>query len=110
MLANIAEAKLKYDALLTSVKEPKSSSVGLKNYPNPVKSTTKISYQLPKEGFVSLKVYDALGRETATLVNSKQSGGIHTFDFDAEGLSRGVYSYKLIFNNQITTNKMMVIK
>jgi hypothetical protein len=110
MLSNIAEAKLKYDGLVTSIKEPPTSAKALRNYPNPVKSTTKISYQLPKEGFVTLKVYDALGKEAATIVNSKQSGGTHTIDFSSEGLSRGVYSYKLIFNNQVTTSKMIVVK
>ena len=110
MLSNIATAKLKYDGLVTSVNKLQTSAIGLKNYPNPVKSATKITYQLPKEGFVSIKVYDALGRETLTLVNARQSSGAHTIDFNAEGLTRGVYSYKLIYNEQVTTSKMMVVK
>ena len=110
MLSNIATAKLKYDGLVTSVNKLQASAIGLRNYPNPVKSATKITYQLPKEGFVSIKVYDALGRETLTLVNARQSSGAHTIDFNAEGLTRGVYSYKLIYNEQVTTSKMMVVK
>ncbi len=110
MLANIDAAKLKYDGLITSVKEPQTSAKGLRNYPNPVKSSTKITYQLPNDGNVTLKIYDALGRETTTLVNARQSSGSHSIDFNAEGLTRGVYSYKLIFENQVITSKMMVVK
>ncbi len=110
MLANIAAAKLKYDVLVTSVKESQTSAKALRNYPNPVKAATKISYQLPNDGYVSLKIYDALGRETVTLVNGRQSGGSHTIDFNAEELTRGVYNYKLVYNNQVVTSKMMVVK
>jgi hypothetical protein len=110
MLSNIAAAKLKYDVLFTSVKEPQASAKGLMNYPNPVKSSTKISYELPKNGYVSLIIYDALGNVAATLVNSKQSSGLHTIDFNAKGLSGGVYSYRLVFNDQIKSSKMVVVK
>jgi len=82
MTANIAAAKLKYATLITTaVRDRQASLNGLKNYPNPVKSSTKISYQLPKEGFVSLKIYDALGNVFSTLVNSKTSTGLQTIDF-----------------------------
>jgi hypothetical protein len=64
---------------------------------------------LPKEEFVSLKVYDALGNEAATLVNSRQTGGLHTIDFDAKGLTSGVYSYKLVYNDKVTTNIMIIV-
>lgn len=110
MLANLDAAKVKYDGLITSVKALSNSGIELRNYPNPVKSATKISYQLPREGFVSLKIYDALGRETTSLVNAKQSVGLHTIDLDASTLSRGVYSYKLVFNNQVSSSKMIVVK
>jgi flagellar hook assembly protein FlgD len=110
MLANIAAAKLKYEGLITSLNKVQSSAIGLRNYPNPVKASTKISYQLPKEGMVALKIYDALGNVVATLVNSKQSGGMHTIDFNAKDLSRGIYSYKLIFGDQVTTSKMIIVK
>jgi len=110
MLANIAAAKSKYETLITSVQNRQPSVNGLINYPNPVKASTKISYQLPNDGFVSLKIYDALGNEAATLVNSKQTGGQHTIDFNVSNLGRGVYSYKLIYNNQVSTRKMIVVK
>jgi len=110
MLANISAAKLKYDLLTVSVKENQLAGVQLKNYPNPVKLTTTISYQLPGNGFVSLNVYDALGNERAVLVNEKQTEGFHTIDFDAKDLANGVYSYRLRFNDQFISNKMMLIK
>lgn len=110
MLANISAAKLKYDLLTVSVKEDQLAGVQLKNYPNPVKLTTTISYQLPGNGFVSLKVYDALGNERAVLVNEKQTKGFHTIDFDAKDLANGVYSYRLRFNDQFISNEMILIK
>lgn len=110
MLANIAAAKLKYETLTTSIKDRQLSVNKLKNYPNPVKASTKISYELPQDGFVSLKIYDALGNVVSTLVNSKQSAGLKTIDFNAKNLSRGVYSYKLMYNNQVTTSKMIIVK
>jgi len=110
MLANILAAKLKYETLITSVKDRQPSVNGLKNYPNPVMSATKISFDLPKSGFVSLKIYDVVGHEIATLVSSNLSAGSHTIDFNAKNLRGGVYSYKLSCNNKVTTNKMMIVK
>jgi len=110
MLANITAASQKYTGLFTAVNRVLPSAIGLKNYPNPVKSSTKITYQLPKEGMVALRIYDALGNVVATLANSKQTGGMHTIDFDAKDLARGVYSYKLIFGDQVTTSKMIIVK
>ena len=110
MLANIAAAKTKYDLLTVSVKENQLAGSELRNYPNPVKSSTTFSYQLPGNGLVTLKVYDALGNEKAVLVNEKQTVGTHNFNFDAKDLSSGVYSCKLIFNDQVITSKMMVVK
>lgn len=110
MLANIAKAELKYASFTTAIKERQPLVNGLKNYPNPVKNVTKISYELPQDGFVSLKIYDALGNVAATLVNSKQSSGLHTIDFNAKDLPRGVYSYSLNYNNQVKTSKMVIVK
>jgi hypothetical protein len=110
MLDNIAAAKQKYELLTVSVAENQPAAGELSNYPNPFTSSTKISYQLPGNGFASLKVYDALGNVKATLVNEKQTGGFHTIDFDAKGLQSGVYSYRLSFNDQVITNRMMLVK
>jgi hypothetical protein len=110
MLANISAAKLKYEDLTTSVGENPLGGIQFKNYPNPVKSSTTFSYQLPEAGFVSLKIYDALGNERAVLVNSKQAGGLHTINFNADDLASGVYTSKLWFNDHFISNKMMLIK
>lgn len=113
MLANISAAEDKYQSLFASVQDPVSGANELnlrKNYPNPFNQSTTIKYQLPTSGFVSLKIYDLLGNEAATLVNSKQSAGLHTLDFNAKDLSSGAYYYTLRFNNQVKTNKMFLVK
>ncbi len=61
------------------------------NYPNPFNPTTVIRYAIPSDGFVTMKVYDMLGKEVASLVNEKQGQGIYSVNFDASGLSSGVY-------------------
>lgn len=63
----------------------------IKNYPNPFNPTTTINYQLPKDGMVTIKVYDVLGKEVATLVNEHKSAGYYKADFDASKLTSGVY-------------------
>ena len=80
------------------------------NYPNPFNPVTKISFDLPKTGLVSLKVFDVLGKEVATLVNEVKNPGSYTVDFDGASLSSGVYFYRLETNGFVATKKMMLIK
>ncbi|MBL1212007.1 MAG: T9SS type A sorting domain-containing protein [Ignavibacteriae bacterium] len=80
------------------------------NYPNPFNPSTTISFTLPESGMVSLKVYDVLGKEVATLVNEVVNSGQHTVDFNAENLSTGIYFYELSAGEFVQTNKMMLIK
>ncbi len=77
------------------------------NYPNPFNPSTKIEFQIPKEGFVSVKVYNVLGKEVATLLNGQIGEGVHNLDFNTTelGLSSGVYFYEVIFNGE--RSKMM---
>ncbi len=82
----------------------------LQNYPNPFNPTTAISYQLKAVSYVSLKVYDALGKEVAILVNRTESPGTYTVSFNASGLPSGVYFYRLNAGNYTATNKMVVVK
>jgi hypothetical protein len=80
------------------------------NYPNPFNPSTTISWQIPKAGFVTLKIYDVLGREVLTLVNEEQSASKHDVTLDATKFSSGVYFYQLTTGNFISTKKMMLIK
>jgi len=80
------------------------------NYPNPFNPFTDIRYTVPENSDVVLKVYNTLGREIATLVNQKQSSGIHSVRFDATNVSSGMYYYRLITQRYADTKKMIVLK
>ena len=80
------------------------------NYPNPFNPSTNIRYDLPKNGFVKLVVFDELGREIETLVNEKQTTGTYEATFNATQYPSGVYFYKLQTENFSETKKMLMIK
>ncbi|MBX7046270.1 MAG: T9SS type A sorting domain-containing protein [Ignavibacteria bacterium] len=80
------------------------------NYPNPFNPNTVISYQLPADGFVTLKVYDMMGREAASLVNANQTAGSYSVSFNASNLSSGVYYYKIETGDFSETKKMLLVK
>ena len=80
------------------------------NFPNPFNPSTTISYDLPTNDFVTLKIYDVLGNEITTLINEEQQAGFHKIDFNASSLSSGMYFYTLQSNNKTLTNKMILIK
>lgn len=80
------------------------------NYPNPFNPTTVIKYQLKAAGNVTLKVYDVLGREVATLVDGRQNEGSHAVTFNAARLPSGVYFYRLDAGSYIKTRKMILVK
>jgi photosystem II stability/assembly factor-like uncharacterized protein len=80
------------------------------NYPNPFNPSTTISWQLPVNAFVSLKVYDVLGNEVTTLVNEQKAAGSYQTDFDASNLSSGTYIYRLEAGNFVQTRKMILLK
>ena len=80
------------------------------NYPNPFNPTTSINYQVKEKGFVSLKVYDMLGREVANLVNENQKAGQHSVIFNAANLPSGVYIYSIRVNDFVQNNKMTLLK
>ena len=80
------------------------------NYPNPFNPITVIKFDLPKESFVKLKIFDVLGREVKTLVNEVKLSGSYTIDFNASDLSSGVYFYRLETGNFIEVKKMLLIK
>ena len=80
------------------------------NYPNPFNPATVISYQLAVNSFVTVKVYDELGREVARLVNGDQSAGSHAVRWDGENFSSGVYFYELNAGSFHDVRKMMLMK
>jgi hypothetical protein len=80
------------------------------NYPNPFNPSTTISFQLPEESFITLKVFDALGTEVETIAEGKYPAGVHEVVFNAEKLSSGLYLYRIISGASEITRKMMVVK
>ncbi|PIW99579.1 MAG: hypothetical protein COZ80_04605, partial [Ignavibacteria bacterium CG_4_8_14_3_um_filter_37_9] len=79
-------------------------------FPNPFNPITTITYQLPKEGLVTLKIYDILGNEVRTLVNEQKEMGKYTVQFDASSLASGMYIYRLRANDYTSTKKMLLLK
>lgn len=80
------------------------------NYPNPFNPVTSIQYAIGSQQFVSLKVYDILGNEVATLVNEEKPAGKYKVSFDASSLSSGIYFYRLTAGSFIGVRKMILIK
>ncbi len=116
---------LSLGAKVTSVTQPSASmqaaatnvdstsaltGAALENYPNPFNPTTEISYQMPRNGEVTLKVYDVLGRLVATLVDGYQSAGVHTAQFNADNLASGIYFYRLTAPGITQVKKMILMK
>jgi photosystem II stability/assembly factor-like uncharacterized protein len=80
------------------------------NYPNPFNPSTKISWQTPVSGWQTLKVYDVLGNEVATLVNEYRSVGSHEIEFNGSNLSSGIYLYRLQAGDYFETKKMILLR
>ncbi len=80
------------------------------NYPNPFNPATTINYQLPQNGYVTLKIYDILGSEVSTLVNEQKNQGRYQINFDASHLASGVYIYQLRVNDYVSARKMLLLK
>ncbi|PIS45777.1 MAG: peptidase S8, partial [Ignavibacteria bacterium CG08_land_8_20_14_0_20_37_9] len=79
-------------------------------YPNPFNPSTTISYEIPKAGFVWLKLYDVLGREVATLVNEEKIAAKYDIEFKANILASGVYFYQLRAGEFVQTKKMVLLR
>lgn len=80
------------------------------NYPNPFNPTTRLSYSLPTDAYVVLKVYDVIGREVATLVHGYQEAGFRSAEFNASKFPSGVYFYRLQAGNFSDVKKMLLMK
>ncbi len=88
---------------------PKSYALQ-QNFPNPFNPVTQIKYQIPKSSFVTLKIYNILGREIATLVNEERSAGYYSATFNAVNLPSGIYFYKLQAGNYSSVKKLVLLK
>ena len=80
------------------------------NYPNPFNPTTTVGFSVPVSGFVSLKVFDLLGREVMTLVNEERAAGSHRVTFDATNLPTGTYLYTLKTSGYQETKRMVLVR
>ena len=80
------------------------------NYPNPFNPTTKISYSLPRTSNISLRVYDILGRDVATIFEGVQAAGNNETVFDGSNLASGIYFYRLRANDFVETKKLLLMK
>lgn len=111
---SVAAAREKYLSLPTDLEEETANQPVVfalaQNYPNPFNPATNIKYSVPETGFVTLKIYDVMGREISTLVNKQMNTGNYEVTFNASSLSSGVYIYSLKAGNKIISKKMMMIK
>ncbi len=105
----------KFGDMINDVKEipgdglPIAYDLG-QNYPNPFNPTTSIRFSIPEAGLVTLKVFNLLGQEVATLVNSEKTSGVYEATFDASSVSSGIYFYTLEAKNFTSTKKMILLK
>jgi hypothetical protein len=100
--------------ITTDVKEikdlvPVAFELG-QNYPNPFNPSTTIKFSVPEAGLVTLRVFNLLGQEVATLLNSEKTAGVYEATFDASTLSSGIYFYTLEAKNFTSTKKMVLLK
>ena len=110
---NLGETWSEIELGLTNIEDqnPLVKSYRLsQNYPNPFNPSTKISWQSPVAGHQTLKVYDVLGNEVATLVNEYRNAGSYEVDFNTSSLSSGIYFYRLQAGSFVQTKKMILIK
>jgi hypothetical protein len=113
LIANVQAAEQKYFSI-TSV-DPNTSKIPTdftleQNYPNPFNPSTQITFGLPERSEVTLKIFNSLGEEVANLVNANMEAGTYTYNFNAEGLTSGIYIYALQTEKGILSKKMTLIK
>jgi len=100
-----------YSQIITILIEDSPSHFDLfQNYPNPFNSSTIITYQIPKDEFVTLKVYDVLGNEVTTLIEENKKAGLYRVSFSANDLSTGIYFYRIESGSFSSTKKLMLLK
>ncbi|MBM4159289.1 MAG: T9SS type A sorting domain-containing protein, partial [Ignavibacteria bacterium] len=80
------------------------------NFPNPFNTMTNVKFQMSKSGVVEIKVFDLLGREVKTLINEYKQPGTYQVSFNAEGLTSGIYFYKMTMGDFSETKKLVFAK
>ena len=103
------------DDLITTVGAIKNDHYPLEfrlyqNYPNPFNPTTKIQFKIPHSSYISLKIYNVLGQEVATLVEGYKNRGSYEVTFDGSGLASGIYLYRLKTSDLDLTKKLILLK
>lgn len=104
------DTALSITGIPSSERQIPSQNILFQNYPNPFNPSTKIPYYLAQDGFVSLKVYDMLGNEIATVKNGYENRGEHAVEFDAKNISAGTYFYMLRTGKYSQAKKFVIIK
>jgi hypothetical protein len=111
---NFINSVFSYFGLITNVEDEYYDIISdyklMQNYPNPFNPATKITFYIPSDSHVFIKVFDILGKEIATLVNDNLSAGKHEIDFNASKLSSGIYFYTLNAGSFVSSKKMVLIK
>jgi hypothetical protein len=104
------DGSFEYSAIVNVLISVPEAFILEQNYPNPFNPNTIISWQIPVSGWQTLKIFDILGNEVATLVDENRSAGSYAIEFDAAFIPGGVYFYQLISGSFIQTNKMVLFK
>jgi hypothetical protein len=108
------EIKITNATLVTSVEENSSTVPAqyelAQNYPNPFNPSTNIQFQIPRDGYVTISVYNSIGQQVATLVDADLKSGVHYATFDAAEFPSGVYYYRIQAGDFTQAKKMLLLK
>jgi hypothetical protein len=106
----IAVLTIPYNPTSVSESQPPSVFLLAQNYPNPFNPSTTINYQLPLQRHVTLKVFDLLGREVATVVDGVEEPGVKSVQFDGRNLASGMYFYQLRAGEFVDTKRFLLLR
>ena len=104
------DGSLTYSGIVDFYIEAPNQFIVYQNYPNPFNPTTTITYSLTKDSFVTLKIFNELGREVKTLVSENKLPGKYEIKFNGKNLSSGVYFYKITAGDFTDTKKLIILK